>query len=361
MKASEATPPEPLAEPVSSAPIVPLASWPVVGPSPFEGLSPGTAPLASPPPEDEFPTFDFAGTPPPALTPVTTARKTPSTRGSVGWVIPVLLVAVLAGGFVYQKIRNQPVYQGQLVGERVSPGQEVAVIVRWDTIGTDPQTQQAVIEYFGRRPAVMINSLMEMRFGALPGGLEIRFSPGQSADLVRVNPHQILDIKKLNLQEAAGWDQLRKTELNAFAAELCRSAAQAQLSDVAVEGLPRYGRPLGINAMVRGLGYHVEAVHDRIRYPCVMEDKEGWLFFLVPDGARQFEVRERGDDAHRPVLPQDFSIQITVPPTIEETPRIESTMDEESPTAAPSSETSPAPPEESASSATPESETMKPE
>ncbi|RLS54205.1 MAG: hypothetical protein DWH91_12300 [Planctomycetota bacterium] len=276
-------------------------------------------------------------------------------------MIPALLVAVLAGGFIYQKIRNQPVYQGQLIGERVTPGQEVAVIVRWDTIGTDPQTQQAVIEYFGRRPAVMINSLMEMRIGALPGGLEIRFSPGQSADLVRVNPHQILDIKKLNLQEAAGWDQLRKTELNAFAAELCRAAAQAQLSDVAVEGLPRYGRPLGINAMVRGLGYHVEAVHDRIRYPCVMEDKEGWLFFLVPDGARQFEIRERGDDAHRSVLPLDFSIQITVPPTIEETPRIEPTLEEESPTAVPSSETSRMPPEKPASNAPPEPEMMKPE
>ncbi len=239
------------------------------------------------------------------------------------WIVLLLVGGIAGGVFAYMRFRDRPVYVGEAVGERIPAGKTVAVVVPWDTIGVDLQTRQAVIEYFTRRPGKMINPLVEMQIGTLPTGLEVRFNPGRDAELIRVDPLQIKDLQKLVLEKGKAWDATREAELKAGAIRLCQAAAAAHLNDTAVAGLTEYGRPVGINSMVHGLGYECEAIYDQTRYPCVMEDGDGSLYFLVPDKIRVFQVQQRSDQGHPPVLPAEFSLRVTVPPYPIEAPHVE--------------------------------------
>ncbi len=71
---------------------------------------------------------------------------------------------------------------------------------------------------------------------------------------------------------------------------------------------------MALNSLVRGLGRHVLAGSDQKLYPCIFEDKEGKLYFVVPIGTRDLVVTEKTFEGQPRVLPSGFRLDVSVAP-----------------------------------------------
>ncbi|MFK7779195.1 MAG: hypothetical protein QM501_13900, partial [Gimesia sp.] len=67
----------------------------------------------------------------------------------------------------------------------------------------------------------------------------------------------------------------------------------------------------GLNSLMGGLGYHMEARVNNKIYPCVHDDFEGGLYFLVPKGTLQFEIVGRKMENGWTTFPGKYKVQVT--------------------------------------------------
>jgi len=219
---------------------------------------------------------------------------------------------VLGGAGIAIFLRSLPVYEGTVAGVRVPSDSAIAVTVPWLTLDIPPHTQQLVIEYFERKKTSLTNTLMKIDIGATSHGLVVQFETTAESMLIRVDPSQVPDIKALMTQYQVAWDASRKRELTQFAQELCANVAKAQAEGTSLENISNYHDVVALNALVRGLGRHCVAVAHKIIHPCVFEDEQGQLFFVVPRQATELLVVEKHVEGRTWVLPAEFRIHVRI-------------------------------------------------
>ena len=308
-------------QPVANAPV---ATRPVIDPAQGFPLMTGPLPAVASQvlPEASTDPFDFSGqkTASPTAIPVNSPSKSlprPNPRSTSTGLLIAVIVGVLAligvAGWIY--LKNRPVYSGAIAGARIpTTTTPLAVAVPWATIGIDQQTQMQVIEYFKRHKSSIISNMLTIEVGASTQGLEIRFLPTPEAALVSVDPRLIPDLKQLITQNEVAWNAHRLRVLVEFSKELCVSVAKAQQEGTRVENLSSYRDVVAINALVRGLGRYSQAVTNNTVYPCVFEDKEGKLYFVVPAKATELSIVEKSFENQNRMLPSQYRIQATIPP-----------------------------------------------
>ena len=96
-------------------------------------------------------------------------------------------------------------------------------------------------------------------------------------------------MREFVVEHGAGFEDMRRNELKEKAAEFC-----AKLRDSGDPAeLAGFRDSVGLNSMRRGLGYVVQAVANGRQCPCVYEDNRGRLYFAVPLGVTELEIRGR--------------------------------------------------------------------
>ena len=237
-------------------------------------------------------------------------------------LVLVLVGLVLVGVVIWQIIANQPVYSGNVVGERFPSERPISVPLPWDAIEVPAETQPKVIEYFQRHQTSLASSLYKLDIAASPQGLVIRFATTADSFLVSVDPQMVPDVKTLIDQNKAAWDEARKRELTFYAQQLCDNIAKAQLTGTRTE-MAGYRDTVALNALVRGLGRHCVAAAKGTNYPCVFEDEAGKLYFVVHKTVTEITVKEKSGTERVPLLPPDFRIWASLPATAAPAPRVE--------------------------------------
>ena len=322
--------PAPAIPPVANTPVT---SGPVSPPAQPFLFAPGAPPAVASQPRVESPAdpFDFSAVSP--TVPVAASSTTPQRpanrvkASSTGLLIGVVIgIVVLAGVGGWQYVKNLPVYTGAVAGARVpASSQAIPVSVPWATIGVDASTQPPVIEYFKRHKSSILSNMLTIEVGASALGLEIRLSPSEIATLVSVDPRLIPDLKELITAQEPSWDATRKAELLQSGKQLCENIAKAQLAGGRMSNIADYRDAVALNALVRGLGHHCQAVTNNTVYPCVFESKDGKLYFVAPIQATELTVQEKVAEGRSGVLPTQFRIQATIPPPVAATPQREAT------------------------------------
>lgn len=305
--------------PTANSQVASGSVFPPTQPFPFV---PGAFPVAAPLPPPESPTdpFDFSS----ARTPAAAASITPPKpknrpQSSGSGLLIAVMVGVLAfvgvGGWLY--VKNLPVYSGIVAGTRIpAASHSIPVSIPWVAMGVDASSQPPVIEYFKRHKSSILSNMLTIEISVSTQGLEIRLSPSNIATLVSVDPLQIPDLKKLIAAKELEWDATRKSELTQFGKSLCENAAKAQLEGTRMSNISDYRNVVALNALVRGLGHHSQAVTNNTVYPCVFEDKDGKLYFVVPFQSTEILVQEKAIEGRSRVLPAQFRIQATIPPPV---------------------------------------------
>lgn len=297
--------------------IPPAATTPPVPPPqpiPQYAAQPYPAPDPTAAPES----FDFSrldtATPKTEAPRRTVVVKKPGGSGRTVGIVVMLALVVLAGVAGWLIFQNQPIYTAAVAGTHAPSGQGISVSVPWATLNVEQSRQPPVVDYFKRHQTAILSNILKIEIAASINGLEIRAVPLEGTEIVGVDPYANPDIKKFILAGEPAWDATRRQVLAQFGKDLCDNVLDAQLKGGKVSNISDYRDVVALNSLVRGLGRHVLAASDQKLYPCIFEDKEGKLYFVVPIGTRDLVVTEKTFEGQPHVLPSGFRLDVSVAP-----------------------------------------------
>ncbi|QDV52461.1 hypothetical protein [Gimesia fumaroli] len=235
-------------------------------------------------------------------------------RSNAGGVLLFLLFfGLMLGVAGYFYFAYGPNLEGNLVAARFDA--ETAKLeqrLKSASLGVSEDVVQAVNQSFKDTPRRVQSDLMEVLFyGPEKGGLFIRLKAGSNTELVRVDLTGDPALMDYISKNGVKLDQPRisefETNLNKFYTEWY----QFLQSGGVMPDLLSYRNKVGLNSLMGGLGYHMEARVNNKIYPCVHDDFQGGLYFLVPRGTLQFEILGRKMDQGWTFFPGKYQVQVT--------------------------------------------------
>jgi hypothetical protein len=242
-------------------------------------------------------------------------RASPRSRGWL-WISMTFLVAAAGIGatFWWQKMSN-PVYAAQ--GEALAETTLSSVVAQKEVEIPDADWA-AIQKSLQQAPADLRSPQMNVTFEHSPRGIKIGLTPGRNSELVSV-PYR--DIPELVEASSSTNLALREPRRKALSESLAQMSAQIQAATAAGRpvDLSAFGNSVGVAGLGGPLGFACHAVIDRSAYPCVFEDRDGKLYFLVPAGSTDFVIRPREAGNAAEVLPPRLQVQVTVSRTSVET------------------------------------------
>lgn len=227
------------------------------------------------------------------------------------WLIPVVVGLVLTGGFgwyVWQQYQSEQL-GGSLIAETaVELELPPALIEKW-SIKQPPDDVQAVLTDLEKSPVPLLSGLMQVQLRGSSRGVLVYLNVGQSSRFYRVEVGGDKLLAKYLAKHAADLEQKRMTEVEAAATAFAIQYRKVVAKKAEQSSLTNFRNTLGIPALVRGLGHHVVATHGQTIYPCVYEDREGALYFLLPPEAKSFEISGREIDG-AVVFPARYKVEV---------------------------------------------------
>ncbi len=168
----------------------------------------------------------------------------------------------------------------------------------------------AMLKSLELNPVDLTDPKMKVQFSAGPRGLQLSMTPTSERMLVAVPTASIEELQDPAIQAAL---------LEAWKGTLSQSLAQMSgtIQDAVAAGVPprlgNYGEIVGLEGLAGPTGFHFRAAVGTTAYPCVFEDANRQLYFLVPPGTQSLAVIPREIGA-RAKLPAKMRITATVKP-----------------------------------------------
>lgn len=230
------------------------------------------------------------------------------------FIIPLLGVA----GYFYWEYSLR--LEGYLVAARLnSEAAKLEQRVQSKGLGLPDEVVQAVNQYLNMSSRSVKSDIMDLLFyGSDEGELYVRLEPGKNTELVRVDMTADTNLINYIRENSEQLDRPRFAELQTNLKQFYTDWKNAIESGDDVHNLIHYRNAVGLNSLIGGLGYHVEARVNNKIYPCVHDDFDGGLYFLVPKGTLQFEIVGRKMKNGRTPFPGKYVVQV-----IQEYPRVE--------------------------------------
>ncbi|WP_417850797.1 hypothetical protein [Thalassoglobus sp.] len=246
-------------------------------------------------------------------------RRRKKKRASLSGLIPPILfgsVFVIVGFWFYMS--SQPSYEGLLEGERLNPNQSIRLEIKGTDFSIDQNVFSQIVDEVRKRPSAVRSNLVNLQFSAGSKGLEISLRPGSEADLVKVPILQLEAVDQYYQNHLDTLEDARLDELKAGLISLSKDWAAAPEGEKN-STLPNYRNAVVYNSFVKGLGRICYASVGNAMYPCVHENSEGDLYFLVPVGTKEFWIKERSELPETPFFPSSFLVHVQVArPQLEE-------------------------------------------
>jgi hypothetical protein len=233
----------------------------------------------------------------------------------LGLLVPVVCIGLIAavGAWLMQK---PPVkLEGSLSGERLTDLELGPFRVNNEYLGKSKAEAQAVFERLENEPIRASSQLLTLEFKGSAGGISLSLRTAEGAEFYRVDPgtdkllSKYLDEHRDEFKSAVQ-EQLTRSVPEFLAAVEKRGDEKKEFAELA-----EFRDSVGLASLVSGFGYHVQAAIGKQAYPCVLEDKDGRLFFVLPEGTEEFEIvgRERGGKSSKDAtrFPGRFSVQVS--------------------------------------------------
>lgn len=298
-------------------------------PTPRHAL-PGMAPVGRIAPGPQSPVLDAPSPQSPPFEPL--AALTAESHDDIPWtrprrrrnnllglLVPVVCIGLTAaiGAWMMQK---PPVkLEGTLTGERLTDIELGPFRVDNEFLGKPRLEAQAVFERLENEPIRASSQLLTFEFKGYTGangqgGINLLLRAADGAEFYRVDPGTE---KLLSAYLAEHQDDFK----TAVQSELMRSipeflAAVQQRGDERkdIAGLAEFRDSVGLASLVHGFGYQIQAAIGKQAFPCVLEGRDGRLFFVLPAGTEEFEIvgRDRGGNSSKAAIrfPGRYSVQV---------------------------------------------------
>ncbi len=228
-----------------------------------------------------------------------------------GMIPPLLFGGIFVAIGIWYFISTKPSYEGELTGERLNPNQTIQIEIKSSDFQIDQKIFSQIVDEVRERPSAVRSNLVNLRFSAGAKGLGISLRPGSEADLVKVPVSQLGPVELYYQEQMSELEDARFDELQQGLLSLSKDWVNAP-EDEKNSTLPNYRKEVVYNSFVKGLGRICYANVDGLEYPCVHENSDGDLYFLVPIGTKEFWIQEREKIKGTPFFPSLFQVHVKV-------------------------------------------------
>lgn len=237
-------------------------------------------------------------------------RRTSNLGGMLLFLVFFSLMLGVAGYFYWA---YGPNLEGNLVAARFdTEGVKLEQPLKTASLGLSEEMVQAVNQSLKVTPRRVQSDLMEMLFfGSEEGVLSVRLKAGNDTELVRVDLTGDPALMDYISQKGVQLDQSRISEFETYLKQFYTEWYQFLETGGVMPDLLTYRNKVGLNSLMGGLGYHMEARVNHKIYPCVHDDFQGGLYFLVPKGTLQFEILGRKMENGWTKFPGKYQVQVT--------------------------------------------------
>lgn len=219
----------------------------------------------------------------------TTGRKRPQ----VMWIIATVLGLGLsiAAGYVVWREAFHGRLDGELIGTALEEPQLPAVTVPRAALGQVASALDPLLSDLEAQPVPLISELMAVKVGGDKDGLVITIEQGALTRWYRVDAKSHPRLAKFAAENAKAMNAPRIKQLDQSAPGFIRDYQKVRKREEDASTITVYRDTLALNALVKGLGAHTVAVVGRTTYPCVYEQADGSLYFLLPAKLKTFTLQ----------------------------------------------------------------------
>jgi predicted Zn finger-like uncharacterized protein len=228
------------------------------------------------------------------------------------WMIPMvfgLLLCGVVGWFVWQQYQAVQL-SGELAAETAEKLELPAAEISSSFFRQSPEEVKALMADLEKSPVPISSTLMRVQFGASKKGVTVRLDAGPSTSFYRVVIQDNAALINYRKNQTLQLEESREEDLSRAATSFATDFQSVRDKKADKSVLNDYRNSLALPALNRGLGHQLVAVYGQTPYPCVYEDRDGALYFLMPPGARGFEIVGRKDKDGRVVFPGKYQVKV---------------------------------------------------
>jgi hypothetical protein len=283
-------PTAPPAKPASVAPKLEIPQFDSTLMSPSAGINirdEGTAAL----PELGLPPVADEATPSLAQTLAKKEQQKKKAR-KMGWVVPAVCGAILLGVLGIFSWVSQPKLEGQLTAQ-VIPEMETPPTIIPALQFVNKGELQEILERLKSGPTEWNSNTARFKLAGTPDGATVSLRPGREMHFVVVRAIQNKALVDFIKSHSDDLDKPRQAAIKKQAPQFLDDWYTHLTEKTPMKNQATYRDEVLFPSLVTGVGYHLEAVVKGTRYPCIYEDGDNGLYFLLPNGTKSFVLRGR--------------------------------------------------------------------
>ncbi len=227
------------------------------------------------------------------------------------WIVPVVCVLGLVGFLAWYMWNSSPKLEGELIAHsypdlEVKPG-----VIPGAASGLPAADRDEVLRHLRAEPAHWTSSASKFTLTGTSEGVEVRIRPGTASHFVGVQPLKNPAFLEYVTRHAGELDKPRLASITKHAPSLFAAWQDQFARHEAIANQKEYRDLVALPTLMTGVGYHLEAIVNGNLYPCVYEDPDGQVFFLLPNAAKSFQLQGRRVGGSH--LPANFHVKIGGP------------------------------------------------
>jgi hypothetical protein len=286
--------------PVDPEPVIELE--PVVE---FETVHPTFDPVAAPAPRiGELPIIQPAK-------PIARKRKKQKRGNGTTIIVALLILAIIAvSGYLLLPAVVAKRLSGELPSETSRVLELPPAKIEKSRIRLSSDEVAELLKKLEQSPLPMTSNNMQVQLTGTPKGLEVTVAPGAHTQFYRVKPRGNEALQKYLGQHLADLEEQRTKDIDQAVTGFFVAYQQVLARKSTAESMTTFRDALALPSLVGGFGHQVVAAYGRGLYPCVYEDRDGGLYFLLPPGVKEFEMIGRKQSDGRVVVPAEFRVTV---------------------------------------------------
>lgn len=226
------------------------------------------------------------------------------------WIVPVIAILGVVGFLAWFMWKSKPKLEGELTAQTVHNLEVKPGVIPGKASGLSAEDLDEVLKHLKAEPAHWSSTSSKIALTGAADGVEVAIRPGTASHFVRVQPSTNPAFREFVTAHFTELDQPRLASITQNAPKLY-AGWKSQFSKNEPLTNQKVHRDLVLlPALTTGIGYHLEAVVNNNIYPCVYEDSDGHVYFLLPNAAKSFRLQGRrvAGGLH---LPANFTVKLT--------------------------------------------------
>jgi len=235
-------------------------------------------------------------------------KKNGASRGIIAALVAVGLIAG-AGFFALPYLLTERL-SGELIAGKATTLELPSSLIEKSRLRLAVNDMETLLKKLEQNPVPLNSNSMQIQVSGTEHGLTVSLAAGPQAHFYRVNLKGNVAIEKYLSRHLSQLEETRLRDVDQAATDFLITYEKVLAKLSPSDSITRFRDSLALTSLVGGFGHELVAEYGRGLYRCAYEDRDGGLYFLLPDGVKEFHVLGFKHPDGTVVIPADFHVKV---------------------------------------------------